>query len=1301
MNGGYGGHAYGGGGEGNVNMNGYGLLPYGSEPGVSAAAAARPTSISDPYEYYGNTNTNTNTNINAHTNTALSFSQNPNIATGASASLHGHGHGHGGHVHSRQHQHQHQRQTHLSLNSHSNSQINGTGVRNMNGHNNSSAASYAHNSSAAYSHGNSNSHSNANANVNANGMCPSDIRTSTTHRQDVYEQHNQYPHSSHQQLQQQQRPPSLSNIHDQNHSLETIKNSMNGNGGNGSMLTTYTNSDVNGVNGVNGNQHINASINGNGYGHGHGHETNNTHTHRAHGDINSSSVNANTSYTDNQKRSNSNSNSNKKATNINNATMNMNNQMNMDMDMGMGKGMNMNSKVNIKHRTTDTRTPVTDNTTNSNMNMNSTSTNNYNPGTCTSTGTAGTGNDTKTDTAMESDDQDHDHDHNQPQTHDPYCVNVTITTAPKYAKAATIHKSNKANRRAQFKHRMEHFYKHCKDLKPRDYFRSRISSSYRNPNAYANLNNGFGGNRIGHGIGHGHDNGTVDTGSNEPGNERLNPTLAHSYHSHCLKECQRNVESLKIMIQTTASVAEVSRSLEIRNQSKSTSNGKVNEINGGGSDKLRNGVWNGAEHGNGDGNGNGAVDKDTMRGLLTGVETPEIQAEHNNKNAYSNANGHGTGTVTVTGNQNELLASNVPSAFPKELTFRALAVYTTLRTLSGNYQGGNGGAGADQVKLLLSPYTPIAFLRALSLPHSCTILNQTMVQILRILYAHQGIGQYDKRGDGWARFKLQIPMAATKKREEGVVSEYIQRRDRMLYTDVIANDGDGDDPDDRGSGGENKTGSEKERGFGGILDGGRGDESGEEVETGRIYGGDNLTYLNEATWPLYYMDYFSAYGIDPMSLENGVSGLEGIERENGHDSLNGNVNDHDIVDANELDDELLDIRTPEIDALFKNRPSEIPLSECEAPYKTFPWMTAMAIAKRKEDAIANVSTNVNTGQQSSNNEYPGSRSRSSSSRAGPKASSSTNSSKIKRKSTLSRKRRKRNSTAEDHSSDEDSEYEEPEARQKIQPISGFTPSGRKRKLGEQPTNYSRTDERNVEGLTNGAPPSGAIPRKQKSSRIKISIPRKGNVQTQNRKYGYSQSQMFCESERNPRGVTKGVYDDIYDLLNTDNIATSSANNGRDASPGDTNEEEDHISGSGMNDNAVKVEDSVVMKGGKSIDIEMDVKSEPHLENETTVIKEEPRPSLEDQEVARYAFNGSLTMTNNIEEEPALDAGDECKDEKKSEEAEKSALAPLSNDDNIEQKANGGQNIQMKIMRLLKGGMSHYNLNAEMKLSIIE
>ena len=1285
MNGGYGGHAYGGGeGNGNVNMNmnvnGYGLPPYGSEPAVSAAAAAaaRPTSISDPY--YGNTNTN----INANTNTALSFSQNPNIATSASASLHGHGHG--GHVHSRQHQHQ--RQTHLSLNSHSNSHVNsqingtgtGTGARNMNGHNNSSAASYAHNSSAAYSHGNSNSNANVNVNV-----------TSTTHREDVYEPHSQYPQSSHQQ--QQQRPPSLSNVHDQNHSLEKIKNSMNGNGvnGNGSMLT-YSNSDVNGVNGVNGNQHINTSISGN----GHGNETNNTHTHRTHGDINSSSVNANTSYTDNQKRSNSNSDSNKKATNINNANMNMN----MNTQMNMGMNMNMNSKVNMKHRTTDTHTPVTDNTTNSNMNSTSTSTNNYNPG--TGTGTAGSGNDTKTDTAMESD----DHDYNQPQTHDPYSVKVTITTAPKYAKAATIHKSKKANRRAQFKHRMEHFYKHSKDLNPRSYFRSRISTTYRNPNAYANLNNGFGGNRIGNGHGHGygyaHDNGTVDTGSNEPGNERLNPTLAHSYHSHCLKECQRNVESLKIMIETTASVAEASRSLEIRNQSKS--NGKVNEVNGngGGSDKLRKGDWNGAEHGNRNRNRNGAVDKDTMRGLLTGVETPEIQAEHNNKNANSNANGHGHGhgTVTVTGNQNELLASNVPSAFPKELTFRALAVYTTLRTLSGNYQGGNGngGAGADQVKLLLSPYTPIAFLRALSLPHSCTILNQTMVQILRILFAHQGIGQYDKRGDGWARLKVQIPMAATKKREEGIVSEYIQRRDRMLYTDVIANDGDGDgdDPDDRGSGGGNESGSEKERGFGGILDGGRGDESGEEVETGRIYGGDNLTYLNEATWPLYYMDYLSTYGIDTMSLENGVSGLEGSERENGHDALNDNVNDHDIVDANELDDELLDIRTPEIDALFKNRPSEIPLSECEAPYKTFPWMTAMAISKRNEDAIANVSTNVNAGQQSSN-EFPGSRSRASSSRAGPKASSSTNSSKIKRKSTSSRKRRKKNSTAEDHSSDEDSEYEEPEA------ISGFTPSGRKRKLGEQPTNYSRTDERNVEGLTNGAPPSGAIPRKQKSSRIRITIPRKGNVQTQNRKYGFSQSQMFCESERNPRGVTKSVYDDIYDLLNTDNRATSSANNGRDTSPGDTNEEEDHISGSGgnMNGRAVKVEGSVVMEGGKNIDIEMDVKSEPQLENETTVIKEEPRPSLEDQEVARYAFNGSLTMTNNIEEEPALDAGDECMDEKKSEEAEKSALAPLSNDDNIEQKANGGQSIQMKIMILLEGGTSHYNLNAEMKLSIIE
>ena len=64
--------------------------------------------------------------------------------------------------------------------------------------------------------------------------------------------------------------------------------------------------------------------------------------------------------------------------------------------------------------------------------------------------------------------------------------------------------------------------------------------------------------------------------------------------------------------------------------------------------------------------------------------------------------------------EGNLSASTVPGGFPNDLTYRALSAYALLRTLS--------------VQLRLSPFTPIAFLRALYLPFPNKLLGQVHVQ---------------------------------------------------------------------------------------------------------------------------------------------------------------------------------------------------------------------------------------------------------------------------------------------------------------------------------------------------------------------------------------------------------------------------------------------------------------------------------------------------------------------------------------------------------------------------------------------
>lgn len=75
----------------------------------------------------------------------------------------------------------------------------------------------------------------------------------------------------------------------------------------------------------------------------------------------------------------------------------------------------------------------------------------------------------------------------------------------------------------------------------------------------------------------------------------------------------------------------------------------------------------------------------------------------------------------------------LPGDFPPELSFRALAAYSLLRTLS--------------LQLRLSPFTPNVFLRALYLPYPNKLMGQVHVSLLRILLLNLNMG-YSFKGKG-------------------------------------------------------------------------------------------------------------------------------------------------------------------------------------------------------------------------------------------------------------------------------------------------------------------------------------------------------------------------------------------------------------------------------------------------------------------------------------------------------------------------------------------------------------------------
>ncbi len=298
------------------------------------------------------------------------------------------------------------------------------------------------------------------------------------------------------------------------------------------------------------------------------------------------------------------------------------------------------------------------------------------------------------------------------------------------------------------------------------------------------------------------------------GSGSSNNGAAACYHSHCLTESTSRVEKLKLLVKTTASVATMNR--DSTNYSKKGSRG--------------------------------------FGKLKKGDSAPAPRPA----DAIS-------------------FACSIPSAFPKELTFRALAAYTTLRTLS--------------LTLRVSPFTPHAFLRALSLPCECPFLNKIHVQILRNLFAHKDVGRYDVRGDGRSRTRLQIPMVTTKKKEEAIVSEYLARRDNDQH----------------------------------------------------IHGGENLALLNQHTWPLFYMDYFLMFG--PGLDDNNDNDERNTKTISAEEELRSGSEGKDAQVANtlkDMDDDVLGIHNLAMDALFRSQPSEISISQCEPPYKDFQWMSSVA-----------------------------------------------------------------------------------------------------------------------------------------------------------------------------------------------------------------------------------------------------------------------------------------------------------------------------------------------------------------------
>jgi hypothetical protein len=110
-----------------------------------------------------------------------------------------------------------------------------------------------------------------------------------------------------------------------------------------------------------------------------------------------------------------------------------------------------------------------------------------------------------------------------------------------------------------------------------------------------------------------------------------------------------------------------------------------------------------------------------------------------------------------------LPASQLPDGYPKELSYRGLAAYALVRTLS--------------LELRLSPFTPNVFLRALALPFPNRLLGRIHVAILRMLFLNINMGYH------WSENK---PMCldSVKKRKIDGLRYPLRAGDNLSYLDT-------------------------------------------------------------------------------------------------------------------------------------------------------------------------------------------------------------------------------------------------------------------------------------------------------------------------------------------------------------------------------------------------------------------------------------------------------------------------------------------------------------------------------------
>lgn len=127
---------------------------------------------------------------------------------------------------------------------------------------------------------------------------------------------------------------------------------------------------------------------------------------------------------------------------------------------------------------------------------------------------------------------------------------------------------------------------------------------------------------------------------------------------------------------------------------------------------------------------------------------------------------HPTTTVpdgSSSSGQKQLTPCQLPGDFPEDLSFRSLAAYSLLRTLS--------------IQLRLSPFTPNAFLRALALPAPNKLLGDVHVALLRILFAQKlkSMGYSYKQGGGG--------VGVTKKRQVDGIRWPLLAGDNLTHLD--------------------------------------------------------------------------------------------------------------------------------------------------------------------------------------------------------------------------------------------------------------------------------------------------------------------------------------------------------------------------------------------------------------------------------------------------------------------------------------------------------------------------------------